>query len=76
MSLRSTRARLVALTQQLRRDWEDTRQAWHDERSEAFERRHLAELFAAVDRAGTALEALDRLMQKVRSECEQDARHP
>lgn len=76
MSLRSTRARLVALTQQLRRDWEDTQQVWHDERSEAFEQRHLTELFAAVDRAGTALEALDRLMQKVRSECEQDARHP
>lgn len=74
MSLRSTRARLVSLTQNLRRDWEDTKQVWHDERSAAFERRHLAELFAAVDRAGTALESLDRLVQKVRNECEQDAR--
>ncbi|HMO64656.1 MAG TPA: hypothetical protein PKE47_05440 [Verrucomicrobiota bacterium] len=76
MSLLSTRARLVSLTQNLRRDWEDTKQAWHDERSAAFEQRYLAELFAAVDRAGTALESLDRLLQKVKSECEQDSRHP
>lgn len=75
MSLRGTRSRLVALTQNLRRDWGETKEQWHDERSREFEQRYLAELFAAVDRAANAMEALDKIIGKVRSDCEQDSGH-
>lgn len=76
MSLRAARSRLAALTQNLRRDWDETQQVWHDDRSREFEQRHLAELFAAVDRATAAMESLDKVIQKVRRDCEQDTGHP
>lgn len=76
MSLRGTRSRLASLTQGLRRDWDETKRQWHDERSREFEQRYLAELFAAVERAAAAMESLDQLIEKVRSECEHDSGHP
>ncbi|MFN0066126.1 MAG: hypothetical protein ACKVYV_00675 [Limisphaerales bacterium] len=76
MSLRGARSRLAALTLNLRRDWDETQQVWHDDRSREFEQRYLAELFAAVDRAAAAMESLDQVIQKVKSECEQNIGHP
>lgn len=70
MSLGAGRSRLNALTRDLAARWQTTRDSWNDSQSEAFERRFLQPLFAAVDKADTALEQLDQLVTKARKDCE------
>lgn len=70
MSLGANRARLNALTRDLAARWEATRDAWNDSKRDEFERRFLRPLFAAVDKADTALEQLDELVSKARKDCE------
>ena len=63
-------AKLMALTQQLSIQWEQTKAYWRDEKCEEFERKYLQELVASVDRAVTVIEQLDKLVKKIRSDCE------
>jgi thymidylate synthase len=70
MSLGASKARLAALTKDLVVRWEATRESWTDAKGGEFERTYLVELAAAVDRAGTVLDQLDRLVLKLRSDCE------
>jgi hypothetical protein len=74
MNLRGTRARLLALHRELRGHWDATRAYWQDARAEDFERRHLAELEAQLDRALAAVDKLEELLTKVRHDCEPDSR--
>ena len=43
---------------------------WKDAKSQEFERRYMEELLASVDRAVTVIEQLDKLITKIRSDCE------
>ena len=70
MSLAASRSRLNALTRDLAARWEGTRDSWNDDQRDEFERRFLRPLFAAVDKADTALEQLDELVAQVRKDCE------
>jgi hypothetical protein len=70
MSLSASRSRLNALTRDLAARWEGTRDSWNDAKRDEFERRFLRPLFAAVDKADTALEQLDELVTQVRKDCE------
>lgn len=70
MSVGASRSRLVALTRELATQWQATRDSWTDAKRDEFERTYLAELFAAVDRAGSALEQLDEVVTHVRKACE------
>jgi hypothetical protein len=70
MNLSGQKSRLTGLTRQLSLDWAETKSHWSDDRSREFETRHLAELFANVDRAALMLDKLEILLSKVRSDCE------
>jgi hypothetical protein len=70
MSLAGSKARLGALTKDLGVRWQGTKELWSDAKSAEFERTYLVELNAAVDRATTVMEQLDRLLLKLRSDCE------
>lgn len=70
MSLADSRARLVALTRDLATRWDQTRDHWNDAKRSEFERQFLLPLFAAVDKAATALEQLDEVTVKARKDCE------
>jgi hypothetical protein len=70
MSLAASRSRLAALTRELAVRWEETRQSWHDAKCDEFERTHLRELFASVDRAIAGLEKLDEVVTRARKDCE------
>lgn len=70
MSLSASRSRLAALTRDLAVRWEQTGEHWADQPRDEFERRFLVDLFAAVDKAGAALEQLDEVIAKARRECE------
>jgi len=63
-------ARLAGLTKELRVQWQETKHYWRDAKSLEFESRYMEELLASVDRTVTVIEQLDKLMSKIRKDCE------
>jgi hypothetical protein len=62
--------RIAALTRELSLQWQRTREDWTDAKSQEFERKFLQELTANVDKTVAVIEELDKLMNKIRSDCE------
>lgn len=62
--------RLGALTKELYVQWQQTKQYWNDARSQEFERKYLQELFSSVDKSVTIIEQLDKLVAKIKKDCE------
>jgi hypothetical protein len=62
--------RLVSLTSELRTEWEQTKHYWNDAKSREFEQRFLTELFSAVNQTITHIESLERVITKIRTDCE------
>ena len=63
-------ARLAALSKELLQRWHQTREDWNDEQSVDFERRFLQDLFATVDRSLGTMEQLDKLVARIKQDCE------
>jgi hypothetical protein len=63
-------ARLEALTKELRVQWHQTREYWRDAKSAEFEERFLQELFVTVDKTITTMDQLDKLVARIRKDCE------
>ncbi len=63
-------ARLGGITKELRAQWQDTKAYWKDAKCQEFEQKYMEELFASVDRAVTVIEQLDKLLSKIRTDCE------
>ena len=63
-------ARLEALTKDLRVHWQHTKEYWMDAKSREFEHQYLEELFASVDRAVLVIDQLDKLILKIKKDCE------
>lgn len=63
-------ARLEAITKELRVQWQQTKQYWSDAKSAEFERAYLEELFSSVDRAVSVIDQLDKLLSKIKKDCE------
>jgi hypothetical protein len=70
MSLNANRTRLAALTKALSIDWKQTQESWRDAKSREFEQRYLEELFDGVDTAVAVMDQLDKLLHKIRTDCE------
>lgn len=68
--MKASSARLVGLTKELRTQWQDTKTYWKDAKSEEFEKRYMEELLASVDRTVTVIDQLDKLVSKIRKDCE------
>ena len=68
--MKANSARLAGLTKELRAQWQDTKSYWKDAKSQEFERRYMEELLASVDRTVTVIEQLDKLVTKIRMDCE------
>jgi len=66
----ASKNQLMALTKELRTEWEQTRQYWNDAKSLEFEKRFLEELMAGVNLAVTNIDALERVINQVRNDCE------
>jgi hypothetical protein len=62
--------RLVGLTNELRAEWEQTRHYWNDAKSREFEQRFLTELLSGVNQTINNIESLERVLAKIRSDCE------
>ncbi len=63
-------SRLEALTRELRLQWQQTREYWSDQKSREFEQKYLQELFTSVDRTVTVIEQLDKILSKIKRDCE------
>ena len=63
-------SRLSGLTKELWRNWQQTREQWHDAKSLEFEHRYLEELVASVEKTVTVIEQLDKLITRIRKDCE------
>ncbi|SPE52922.1 conserved hypothetical protein [Verrucomicrobia bacterium] len=62
--------RLSGITKDLWNQWQLTKQDWPDAKSQEFERKYLQELISSVDKAVTVIEQLDKVVAKIRSDCE------
>lgn len=63
-------SRVAALTKELWLQWQRTRDEWDDARSREFEQKYLHELNAAVDKTVAVIEELDKLLHRIRKDCE------
>jgi hypothetical protein len=63
-------ARLGAITKQLSVEWQQTKEYWADAKALEFEQKYLQELFSTVDKTVTVIEQLDKLINKIRNDCE------
>ncbi|MGB8369753.1 MAG: hypothetical protein ACLPYZ_14650 [Limisphaerales bacterium] len=70
MNLSGNKNRLVAITKELSKRWDETKNHWRDAKSQEFEQRYMTELFANVDKTVTVIDKLNELLTKVRKDCE------
>lgn len=67
----SSNGRIVsALTKDLLRTWAGTKEHWQDAKAQEFEHRFISELAGSVDRAVPVFEDLEKLIKKIRTDCE------
>jgi len=64
------KSKLIALTKVLSSQWQQTRESWKDSRSREFDRLYMDELLNAVDQAVPVIDQLEKLVRKIRSDCE------
>ena len=70
MNVRNCAAKLVLASKDLKFKWEQTETYWRDVKSDEFAERYVNSIPEHVARARAAIEELDLLIKKVRSDCE------
>jgi len=68
--MNASQNRLMGLSKDLRAEWVETKQYWSDAKSLEFEKRFLDELNSGVNQAIASIDALERILNKVRDDCE------
>ena len=68
--MKANSTRLAGITKELRSQWLDTKSYWQDAKSQEFEHHYIEELLASVDRTVTVIEQLDKLITRIRKDCE------
>jgi len=61
---------LGAITKELWNQWQQTKEHWKDAKSNEFEHKYLEELVANVDKTVMVIEQLDKLIGKIKKDCE------
>jgi len=70
MSLAANKARLGEMTKDLLARWQETHEQWRDSQATAFETKYMRELKSDVDKAMAAMNELEKLLSKMRNDCE------
>lgn len=70
MSLNHSKGRLVGLSRELLRVWQETQESWRDQKAREFDTVYMQPMFDAVDHASAAIEDLDKILQRLRQDCE------
>jgi thymidylate synthase len=66
----SNGARLTALTKELWSQWLQTKHYWNDVKGQEFEQKYLQELVHTVDKTATVIDQLDKVMARIKKDCE------
>jgi len=61
---------ISAATKELSLRWQQTKSSWRDAKSQEFEQKYMTELVGTVDRAVEVLDQLDKVISRIRTECE------
>ncbi len=72
MSLQSNRNRLAGLSKELNRSWHETQDQWRDQKRGDFAEEYMQPLFDSIENAVAAMGDLDKVLRKIRSDCETD----
>jgi hypothetical protein len=70
MSISANGKLLAKAAKELSARWSGTRESWRDPKSEQFEREYLTELLMTVERSAPVFDQLDKLLAKIRRDCE------
>jgi len=70
MSLNHSKGRLVGLSRDLLRIWQETQDSWRDQKGREFDSTYMQPMFDAVDHAATAIDDLDKVLKKLKDDCE------
>jgi hypothetical protein len=68
--MNSSGTRLSGITRELWGQWQQTKEHWKDSKSAEFERKYLEDLVASVDKTVMVIEQLDKLISKIKRDCE------
>jgi hypothetical protein len=70
MNLSANAARVSALTKELSNRWHETQEYWLDAKSREFDTEYMEPLISNVDTGAVIIEQLNKLVAKIRSDCE------
>jgi thymidylate synthase len=70
MSLAAQKTRLTSVTQELFNRWHETQEHWRDAKCQEFGRLYMDELSASVTAAAGVIDQLDKVIAKIRRDCE------
>jgi len=62
--------RLAGITRELWMHWQRTKGDWRDIKSQEFEQKYLSDLLGTVDKTVAVIEELDKLILRIKKECE------
>jgi len=62
--------RLSGITKDLWVQWQQTKSYWRDSKCQEFEEKYLVELVSCVDKTVGVIEQLDKLLTKIKKDCE------
>ena len=68
--MNSNGSRLYAITKELWVQWQRTREDWRDDKSLEFQKKYLEELMSSVDKTVAVIDQLDKVINKIRKDCE------
>jgi thymidylate synthase len=70
MSLAAHKTRLTSVSQELFNRWRETQHYWRDAKAQEFERVYIEELNSSVNTAAGVIDQLDRIIAKIKTDCE------
>ncbi len=70
MSLQHNRSRLSGLSRELSRAWDETGEQWRDRKRAEFDEAYMRPLFDSIENAVAAMEDLDKVLKKIRQDCD------
>ncbi len=70
MSLSVCKTRLATVTREVSNQWDQTKHYWQDAKCQEFEREYIELLQTSVEKAITVIDELDKLMAKIRNDCQ------
>ena len=70
MNITGSGRMIAATTRDLSARWAETKESWRDSKAAEFEAKYLASLFGSMERMMAAFDQLDKVVSKIRSDCE------